>query len=115
FKNWQQSNMHLILWGNFLHDKRIRDLLLTYKYRNDVQVVGNSPNDADYADVVASCLAMVCLPGVDETGVALAEALQCGTPVIAAPTGALAERGGDAVLYCDPADVKELASDMMKL
>jgi glycosyltransferase involved in cell wall biosynthesis len=115
FKKWQQSNMQLILWGDFLHDKRIQDVLPTYKYRDDVKIVENAPGNADYADAVASCMAMICLPGVDETGILLAEALQCSTPVVTVGTGALAEAGGDAVLYCDPADIKELADGMMKL
>ncbi|WP_152268290.1 glycosyltransferase [Agriterribacter humi] len=116
FKKWQQSNMQLILWGNLLHDKRIQDLLQTYKYRDDIKLIGNTLNDAGYADVLASCMTMICLPGVDETGVILAEALQCGTPVIAAKTEALAKTGGDAVLYYNPADIiKELAANMMNL
>lgn len=115
FKKWQQSNMQLILWGDILHDKRIQDMLQTYKYRDDVKLIGNTLNDAGYADVLASCMTMICLPGVDETGVILAEALQCDTPVIAAKTGALTETGGDAVLYYNPADIKALAANMMNL
>ena len=115
FKKWQQTNMQLILWGNLLHAKGIGELLQTYKYRNDVKIIANTLNDAGYADVVASCMAMIHLPGADETGIIVAEAMQCGTPVITAKAGALHETGGDAVLYCKPADIKGLADSMMKL
>jgi glycosyltransferase involved in cell wall biosynthesis len=90
-------------------------MLPTYKYRDDIKIMGNTHDDADYAELVASCMAMICLPDADEPGITLAEALQCGTPVIAARTGNLAETGADAVLYCDPADIKALAGNMMRL
>ena len=115
FKKWQQSNMQLILWGDLLHNKRIQELLLTYKYRDDVKIIGNVLDDAGFPDLVGSCMAMIYLPGAGGTGITLAEALQCATPVITVKTGALAEMGGDAVLYCDPEDIKELASIMMTL
>jgi len=115
FKKWQQTNMQLILWGSLLYDKRVKDLLQTYKYRDDVKVIGNTDNEAGYAAAVASCMAMIYLPAADETAIVLAEAMQCGTPVITAKTGALSETGGDAVLYCNPADIKDLAGSMMKL
>lgn len=115
FKKWQQSNMQLILWGDFLPHKKVQEMLPTYKYRDDIKIMGNTRDDADYAELVASCMAMICLPDADEPGIMLAEALQCGTPVIAARTGNLAETGGDAVLYCDPTDIKQLAGNMMQL
>ena len=115
FKKWQQSNMQLILWGDLLNDPRIQQLLPTYKYREDVKVIKSLPDDCDYADIVGSCLAMIYFPGADGSGIVVSEAMQCGTPVITTNTSALSEIGGDAVLYCDPKDIKEIASNIMKL
>lgn len=114
FKKWQQSNMQLMIPGNITGDKKMRELLQTYKYRKDVKIM-DDPAGTEYADMLASCMAMIYLPGEDGTGIVLAEALQCSVPVITAVTGALAGIAGDAALYCDPADIEKLAGDMVKL
>lgn len=115
FKKWQQSNMQLIIQGNIAGYKKMRELLQTYKYRNDVKIIEDDPADREYADILASCMAMIYLPADGKTAILLAEALQCGVPVITAATGALAEMGGDAVLYGDPANIEKLAGDMVTL
>ena len=115
FKKWQQSNMQLIIQGNIAGYKKMRELLQTYKYRNDVKIIEDDSADREYADILASCMAMIYLPADGKTAIPLTEALQCGVPVITAATGALAEMGGDAVLYGDPANIEKLAGDMVTL
>lgn len=114
FKKWQQSNMQLMIPGNITVHKKMRELLQTYKYRKDVKIM-DDPADREYADMLASCMAMIYLPADGETAIVLAEALQCGVPAITSATGALTEIAGDAVLYCEPADIEKLAGDMVKL
>ncbi len=48
-------------------------------------------------------------------GLPLLEAMTCGCPVICSRAASLPEVGGDAVLYFDPADAGELASQMERL
>ena len=36
------------------------------------------------------------------------EAMACGTPVVTSNTSSLPEVGGDAVIYCDPHDIKDI-------
>lgn len=43
-------------------------------------------------------------------GLPVAEALACGTPVVAAATSSLPEAGGDVALYFDPRDADALAA-----
>ncbi len=43
------------------------------------------------------------------------EAMACGVPVVAARTGALEEVGSDAVCYCDPASIQDIAAVMLKV
>ena len=38
------------------------------------------------------------------------EAMYCGAPVVTSNTSSLPEAGGDAALYCDPADADALAA-----
>ncbi|HRP32221.1 MAG TPA: glycosyltransferase [Agriterribacter sp.] len=115
FKKWQRSNMQLILLGTAINQKAIDRLLLTYKYREDVQLPGKKPGEADYAQMLASCMAMIYFPSGEGTAIVLAEAMQCGTPVITKDTDTLHEAGGDAVLFCDPTDVSRISGEMVKL
>lgn len=115
FKKWQQSNMQLIIHGTVSGNKKMRELLQTYKYRNDVKMMEDEPADTEYADILASCMAMIYLPADDRAAIALTEAFQCGVPVITTATGEFTEMAGDTVLYCEPSDVEKLAGNMVKL
>lgn len=48
-------------------------------------------------------------------GLPVAEALACGTPVVASDIPALRETGGDAAMYCEVADVEEWTSTVLQL
>lgn len=48
-------------------------------------------------------------------GLPVLEAMSRGTPVIASKTSSLPEVGGDAVLYCDPSDYKDIAMVMKNI
>ncbi|HEX5026977.1 MAG TPA: glycosyltransferase [Agriterribacter sp.] len=115
FKKWQQSNMQLMIMGKLSNDKKIRELLQTYKYRSDVKVMEDILTDTDNAAITASAMTMIYLPASEGPAVILKEALQSGTPVITVASPAFAEVCKDAVLYSDPLDVKDLAGNMMKL
>ena len=115
FKKWQQSNMRLIIPGSLANNKKMQQLLQTYRYRSDVLIIEETLDEKEYAAILASCMAMIYLPGDEGTGIVPAEALQCGTPVITTATEVLTETGGDAVLYCEPTDIKKLAGEMVKL
>lgn len=43
------------------------------------------------------------------------EAMACGCPVICSNAASLPEVGGDAVLYCDPTDILEIARQMKRV
>ncbi len=48
-------------------------------------------------------------------GIPLVEAMSCGCPIIAANTSSLPEVGGEAALYCDPADSGSIAAAMLQI
>lgn len=115
FKKWQRSNMKLLLCGRLAwqFDGFVKSLG-TYKYRNDVHLTGYLPG-AEQARLLASAYALVYPSYFEGFGLPLAEAMQCGTPVIASGTSAMPETGGDAALYAAPDDVEGLAAQMMRL
>ena len=45
-------------------------------------------------------------------GLPVLEAMACGTPVVCSNTTSLPEVGGDAVVYCDPNNVNDIAEKM---
>jgi len=48
-------------------------------------------------------------------GLTLVEAMACGLPIVASPTGAIPEVAGDAPLYFKPFDVNDLANKLLTL
>jgi glycosyltransferase involved in cell wall biosynthesis len=112
FKKWQQSNAQLIIINAELHQQTTL-LLQTYKHRQDMHLPENT--DKDRCALMASATTVIYLPASDNFGLALMEALYCEVPVITHNAGALAEIGGDAVLYTDPGDLQNIADKMMKI
>jgi len=112
FKKWQKSNMQLVIAGRlgWMYEKFIHDLK-TYKYRDEVIMAGYLPGD-ELAKVVASAYAMVYPSFFEGFGVPPLEAMKCNVPSIAANTSAMPEIYGDAALYADPADFKDIAAQM---
>ena len=79
-----------------------------------VHFIGFVPDD-DLAVLysTATCLA---LPSFSEGfGLPAIEALACGTPVLASHSGSLPEVVGEAGVYFDPRDVREIASAIQRL
>jgi len=112
FKKWQLSNTRLLLINAELN-KKVHALLQAYKYRNEVNIVENVQHD--HSSLIGAATAVIYLPVVDEFGLPLAKALCCEVPVITANHEPLKEIGGDAVLYINPRDPKDLSDKMMKI
>lgn len=113
FKKWQQSNMQLLL-VNPEDATKIRTLLQTYKYRDDIKVIA-SATTPELATFIRAAMAYVSLPESDITGYSTAIALQCNIPAVTYDIGAVRETGGEAVLYTDPENSEDIAGKMIKL
>lgn len=113
FKKWQRSNMKLIVTGD-TSNLQTAEKLQTYKFRDDVIVLNNTPPEQK-ARLMAAAYAVIHTPVYDASAITVMEAMQCGTPVITVKIGAIPEIAGEAVLYADPASDEMIAAQMIKL
>lgn len=94
--------------------KSIDDCLSSMEFRNDVIFAGRrKPEELHY--ITASALAMVFVPFFEGFGIPVLEAMKCDVPVITSNVTSLPEVGGDAVLYCDPDNVNDIAEAMITI
>jgi glycosyltransferase involved in cell wall biosynthesis len=115
FKKRQKSSMQLIIAGNpgYKYEAFIEDLRL-FKFREDVRIFENVNMD-QLVQLTESSYAMVHISNYECFATHALQAMLCGIPVIASAAGALPEILGDAVLYADQNDFKEIAIKMMML
>ena len=115
FKKWQQSNMKLLVVGRLAWQyDDILQKLKTYKYRDDVVLLGYQP-DEQLARITASAYALVYPSYFEGFGLPILEAMQSETPVITSDTSSMPEIGGDAALYANPSDPDAIAKQMLYL
>lgn len=115
FKKWQKSNMQLIIAITTTTDATtFIKSLQTYKHKADVLLLKDATED-ELCSITAAAYAFVTPALFNDNTSILLNALQCGVPVIAGNTLSNTEIFGEAVLYADCNDVKELADKMMLL
>lgn len=115
FKKWQHSSMKLLVAGRKAwHSDDLLEKLNTYKYREDVVLLGYLPDD-QLQRVTAAAYALVYPSWFEGFGLPILEAMQSGTPVICSNTSSMPEVAGDAALLIDPADTDAIAKEMLNL
>lgn len=115
FKKWQHSNMKLLVAGRLAWQyAEIVTKLKTYKYRDDVVMLGYLP-DEQLAKLTAAAYAMVYPSYFEGFGLPIIEAMQSGVPVITSNTSSMPEIGGEAALYAEPSDPDAIAKHMLSL
>jgi len=110
FKNRQKSNMLLLIAGRA--DESFKKELKTYKFRNEVMLLEDLAKD-DLAKITAAAYALVYPVLYTDFSLPVLQAMQCNVPVVASNTGALPSICGDAALYTNPNDFKDIAENMM--
>lgn len=72
-------------------------------------------SDAALAELYRRC-AVFCFPSLGEGfGLPVLEAMQAGAAVLTSDVSSLPEVGGDAVAYCDPRNVADIAASLQRL
>ena len=115
FKKRQKSNMQLIIiTKNILPTNSFVESLKTYKYRNEVKLLVDLPQNEE-AKIMASAYAFVFAPHQSNDYVQLLQVMQCNVPAIVSNSLLMNEIAGEAVLYTDPAIFENIADKMMLL
>ncbi|MEO6843740.1 MAG: glycosyltransferase family 1 protein [Ginsengibacter sp.] len=113
FKKRQKSKMQLIIAGTpgIGYDDFLASLK-GYRFKNELKILTDLTK-AEMPKIIASAYAMVYVPHFETSSDVPLEAMKCDVPLIASSMGALPEFCGDAALYSDPADFKNIAENMM--
>ncbi|MGZ3942376.1 MAG: glycosyltransferase family 4 protein [Bacteroidia bacterium] len=115
FKKESSSNMKLVLAGAiFWGDDEIISLMKQLNIENEIVFTGRVPNE-ELRNILGSAFAMTYLPYFEGFGIPLVEAMQCGTPILAAKASCLPEIAGDAAIYANPFDESEIKNAMLTL
>jgi len=113
FKKRQKSNMMLLIAGKEDESyEQFSNDLKTFKFRNEVKLLGYPPKE-ELAKITAAAYAFVYPTSYEDFATGPLQAMQCGVSVVTGNAGSLPELCGEAALYCDPADFKDIADKMM--
>ncbi len=112
FKNNHPDDKHqLLIVGEALFSNNFDTLKLSPKIQKDIKFTGHLTLE-ELARVMAAADIFTFVPYFEGFGIPLVEAMRCGTPVLSGNLTSLPEVGGDAVLYCDPMDVNDIAEKL---
>lgn len=100
---------HLVIVGEKLWDKQ--HFTIPNEIKEYVHFTGHL-NIEQLAKITASADVMAFVSYFEGFGIPLLEAMQSGTPVLAGNKTSLPEVGGDAVHYCDPYSVEDIAQQL---
>jgi len=113
FKKRQKSNMQLLNAGKpgWKHEEFLENLRL-FRFKEDVKLLEYLPLP-EVVKVTASAYSMVYPSLLEGFGTQSLQAMKSGVPVITSAASAMSEICGDAALYADPENFKDIAIKMM--
>lgn len=113
FKKWTKSNMKLLVIGRMAWQySEIEEKLKTYKYRNDVELLGYA-DDTKLASIMSAAYVLVHPSFFEGFGSPIVEAFHSAVPVLTSNTSSMAEIADDAALLFDPNNIEDLAQQMI--
>lgn len=113
FKKWTKSNMKLLVIGRMAWQySEIEEKLKTYKYRNDVELLGYA-DDTKLASIMSAAYVLVHPSFFEGFGSPIVEAFHSAVPVLTSNTSSMVEIADDAALLFDPNNIEDLAQQMI--
>ncbi|HMN05878.1 MAG TPA: glycosyltransferase family 1 protein [Flavobacteriales bacterium] len=111
----ERPDARLVIVGEaFWWDDRMKAAWKKMKHAGQVVFTGRL-EQKELHQVLADALALVFVSYFEGFGIPVAEAMQCGVPVIAANATSLPEVAGDAAVYCDPFEVGSITEAMQQV
>jgi glycosyltransferase involved in cell wall biosynthesis len=108
----------LILAGSGGANKKlyydIEDLVKTTGMKEHVEII-KDPTETQLVELYNNAKLLVLPSLIEGFGLPVLEAMACGCPAACSNAASLPEVGGEAALYFDPYDVKEMAAVMGKI
>jgi glycosyltransferase involved in cell wall biosynthesis len=115
FKKRQKSKMWLVIAGNPGRDHhKFQNELRLFRFKEEVRIL-ESPPLSSLVSLTASAYAMVYPSSLDGFGIPALQGMKSDIPVITSAGSAMQEICGDAALYADVANFKDIAVKMMLL
>ncbi|TFV58657.1 glycosyltransferase family 1 protein [Mycobacterium sp. PS03-16] len=91
------------------------EVLVPERIRRRIHFAGQLDSTADLLAYYRNARCLVFPSFFESSGLPPLEAMAAGCPVVVSDIPALAERCGDAALYCDPADIESIAEQTRRL
>lgn len=115
FKSKAGREEKLLVVGGEMHKTgEITETWKNMRFKDEVIFTGRVSNDELYR-IYGGALALAFIPFFEGFGIPILEAMNAGVPVICSEITSMPEVGGDAVLYVDPENVKQIAEAMEKI
>jgi glycosyltransferase involved in cell wall biosynthesis len=113
-KETGQREKLLIVGGEMHKTVEISDVWQKMHFKNDVVFTGRISQQELYG-IFGSALALAFVPFFEGFGIPILEAMSAGIPVICSTATSMPEVGGNAVLYVEPKNIKQIAEAMKKI
>lgn len=114
YKSTENSTHELVIVGEALWNHSAFQLQLTDNLKTTVHFTGHLPIE-ELANIMGAASIFTYVPYFEGFGIPLVEAMKCGTPILSGDLTSLPEIAGDAALYCNPFDSKDIAEKMKLL
>lgn len=114
FKSQTKSRTQLLIVGEVLWKNKQFNESISFENQSEIKFTGHLSLE-ELTLVMGSAKLFTFVPYFEGFGIPMAEAMRCGTPILSGNLTSLPEVGGDAVEYCNPFDVNEIAEKMIAL
>jgi len=115
FKKRQKSNMQLLITGNRgINYEKFEESLRLFRFKKEVKVLENL-SATETQKIIASAYAMIYVPSYESEPWQALEAIKYKIPAIVSSIPVMHEYFGEAALYADPENFKDIAEKMMQI